>query len=178
MDASVDVFGPGTKFCHDASLEKVRRAQRHLSPAICPWEERADSDSLGFQSFASLFNMDQFARRNEALLNTAFLHLARFSTKTTDGSNNILCTKELPSDEGARSQFRWRSPLAIQRCGAICLVKVARRDRFGHGAVAKATQTKVGRHSNMLLHHPPAGDQHQEGGLASSNSLISTEHLS
>jgi hypothetical protein len=113
MDASVDVFGPGTKFCHDASLEKVRRAQRHLSPAICPWEERADSDNLGFQSFASLFNMDQFTRRNEALLNTAFLHLARFSTKTTDGSNNILCTKELPSDEGARSQFRWRSPHAI-----------------------------------------------------------------
>ena len=51
-----------------------------------PVEERGDGNNLGFCGFFSLFNIDRFAGRNGALLNIAFLHLTRFSTKTTDDS--------------------------------------------------------------------------------------------
>jgi hypothetical protein len=48
MDVIVDVFGPGTKFRHDASLEQAGAgAQLSQSPVICPWA-RGDKDNLGF----------------------------------------------------------------------------------------------------------------------------------
>ena len=47
MDVSVNVFGPGTKFCHDASLEKAGRERHTLCHRNLPVEERGDKDNRG-----------------------------------------------------------------------------------------------------------------------------------
>jgi hypothetical protein len=51
--------------------------------------------TLGFQSSGSLFNIDQVAKRNEALLNAVFQRLAEFST------NWLTDRKKIPANAGA-----------------------------------------------------------------------------
>jgi hypothetical protein len=80
MDEGGDVAEPRTKFWHDASLKQGGGSSTLSVTGSMPVGKRGDDNNLGFWSSDLLFKIDQFARRNEVLLNETFSARSGFST--------------------------------------------------------------------------------------------------